>query len=323
MIRYVDAPPGEGKTCFLVSVVLLKALREDTRPILTNLPIRLEELKSYCLREGFEPDWGRLRLLDESEISDWWKTAPNPHIAILDEAGVYWPARDYKQTSVEFQNWLRGHRHLGTDIWISSQAFEDVVTVIRRLVTERVVLQNLAHRKFGPFPGPRRFIARFYTMAAGRDKKPHSVLTYAYSKRIFETYDSYNLFGSLQNQEESKPTHASTVHHKKPGLFRRFRDWVSSNPLTVCVILFVLLPLALVLLGPSRILNLSNGFDASRFSRSKPIPKDSINEPLPRNTSNPVSRIVHSNKSNQPVITTGNRIGDFQRRPDHTSSSGD
>ena len=116
----VFAPPGTGKTT--LAAKLVKDSIENNKPIYSNVPIigaskfELKDLGKY--------------LFENCTI-------------IIDEAGSELSNRNWMHNLNDAQiRFLKKHRHYGVDLWLFSQAYDDVDNKFRELTTLIVMLKK-------------------------------------------------------------------------------------------------------------------------------------------------------------------------------------
>lgn len=116
----VFAPPGVGKTSLAAKIV--KDCIEMDKPVYSNVPIRgaykleLKDLGTYLLQDC---------------------------VLIIDEAGCDLSNRNWMRNLSEKQiKFIKKHRHYGADIWLFSQAYNDVDNKFRELTTLLIMLKK-------------------------------------------------------------------------------------------------------------------------------------------------------------------------------------
>lgn len=91
-------------------------------------------------------------ITDKIDIKELGKFSIPPNTKLyVDEAGICWNNRNFKNFSKNTIEYLKKHRHEGVDIDVFSQSWEDVDVTVRRLVDELWFL-----KKIGPFTFCRR-----------------------------------------------------------------------------------------------------------------------------------------------------------------------
>lgn len=116
----VFAPPGTGKTTLAAKIV--KDCIEMGKPVYSNVPIR-----------------GAYKL----DLKDLGKYLIQDCVIIIDEAGSELSNRNWMRNLNEAQiKFLKKHRHYGVDIWLFSQAYNDVDNKFRELTTLLVMLKK-------------------------------------------------------------------------------------------------------------------------------------------------------------------------------------
>lgn len=116
----VFAPPGTGKTT--LAAKLVKDSIENNKPIYSNVPIIGA---------------------DKFELKDLGKYLFENCTIIIDEAGSELSNRNWMHNLNDAQiRFLKKHRHYGVDLWLFSQAYDDVDNKFRELTTLIVMLKK-------------------------------------------------------------------------------------------------------------------------------------------------------------------------------------
>ena len=116
----VFAPPGTGKTT--LAALLVKQCLEKGKDVYSNVPIigakklDLKDLGTYLLEDC---------------------------VVIIDEAGSELSNRNWMRNLSDAQvRFLKKHRHYGVDLWLFSQAYNDVDNKFRELTTQLIMLKK-------------------------------------------------------------------------------------------------------------------------------------------------------------------------------------
>lgn len=126
MITMFFGSPGSGKTTLGARMVYLNNRKKRYSKIYTNFE---------CV--------GAYRF----DCSDFSLFAPEPDsLVIIDEAGIDFNNRKYKELSQSMITFFKLHRHYSVDIIFLSQSWEDVDITIRRLCDKLIYI-----KKLGPF----------------------------------------------------------------------------------------------------------------------------------------------------------------------------
>lgn len=180
MIHAITGKPGGGKSLHAVRLIV-ERLRETPFNIVTNLPLNVGELNAFV------PDanvCARVRLLQESEVTHFWRYRGHvleggvmgpevigepqpdfsvrysrvfPVVYVIDEAHVFFNAREWAKMGKEALWYLSQHRHLGdTVIWIS-QFPGNVDKQFRVLTQDFTLCRNWAFERMAGFAMPKRF----------------------------------------------------------------------------------------------------------------------------------------------------------------------
>lgn len=133
MISLYFGSPGSGKST-LGARIVYKELKN-------------KESKYSCIYSNYDL-CGTYRI----KSSDLARFAPAPHsLIIIDEAGIDFNNRKYKDMKMSIIEFLKLYRHYKCDIVFISQSWEDCDITIRRLVDNLIYI-----RKLGPFTFCRR-----------------------------------------------------------------------------------------------------------------------------------------------------------------------
>lgn len=162
MIKMYFGSPGAGKTTLAVRYIIQSRIKKEYDYYFTN----------------FECDVATCVSLDN--LGKW--TFPEHSLLVIDEAGIQYNSRKYKDLSHSLIEWLKLHRHYLCDVVVISQSWEDVDVTIRRLTTD---LYHLV--KLGPFTIVRKIFKR-----VGIDEKTH---------QIIDQYRFASLLGCLFNRD--------------------------------------------------------------------------------------------------------------------------
>ncbi len=211
--------PGAGKSLYGMHI-LIKQLRETQRNIVTNLPIRLDELNVY-LNLKFPDEnlllMSRLRIMSDDEMSNYWKLRgpeipaipgsepdtiltpafPNGHDGgrgvcyILDEAHIAFNARDWSTLARDCIKYMSQHRKLGDIIFPITQSVGNLDKQFRSVAEDYTVLRNEYTAKLGPFRGAGRFVRRSYYGEPQRNTEPFETATFTIDRKgIAGCYDT-------------------------------------------------------------------------------------------------------------------------------------
>lgn len=161
MISLYFGSPGAGKTSLAARIVYKETTRKKKRyeRIYTNF----ECVGAYAI--------------DSKDFSTF---TPIPHsLVIIDEAGIDFNNRKFKDLKQQIIEFFKLHRHYEVDIVFLSQSWEDCDITIRRLANALIYI-----RKLGPFTICRR-VRKFVFV----DKDTH---------QITEGYEFYGIFDLLK-----------------------------------------------------------------------------------------------------------------------------
>lgn len=180
MIYFVSGKIGGGKTYFAVAKLLEELGRTD-RPVVTNLPLRLDGIAAYLAkthpdvpREWYLPGgrfdlFSRVRIIPDADVTQFWRyrgqlagewvtlpspsgphdatdfaTSPGPVCYFLDEIHIQFPSREWQKTGKACMWYASQHRKRGDDIWLISQFPDQVDKQLRSLSQDWTYVRNWA-----------------------------------------------------------------------------------------------------------------------------------------------------------------------------------
>lgn len=141
MIRVFFGSPGSGKTT-LACYQFSKLQKRDRKLQRSQRSPRYDYYFS-----NFSNDLSKKCIL--SGLGLW--TFPEHSYIIIDEAGIEYNSRKYKELPQETIGWFKLHRHYKCDVDFISQSWDDMDITIRRLADELWYI-----KKFGPISLIRR-----------------------------------------------------------------------------------------------------------------------------------------------------------------------
>lgn len=168
MISLYFGSPGAGKTSLAARIVYKETMRKKRKydRVYTNFQC----LGSYVINS-----------------EDFSSFAPAPHsLVIIDEAGIDFNNRRYKDLKQSIIEFLKLHRHYEVDIVFLSQSWEDCDVTIRRLANNLIYI-----RKIGPFT-----LCRYVRKYVFIEKEKHQI-TDGYSFLGFFDFLMFVLFPYL------------------------------------------------------------------------------------------------------------------------------
>lgn len=140
MICLVTGVPGSGKSLALVKRYIIPALQRGRR-VYTNVdglndPSPNPYILCLSFASGVPPEDIEKLIFDlpSNNINRVLMDMPGGAIAVVDEAQIFWNARDYASAAnKEVLPYFQKHRHFGHDIILATQHFEQLDSGIRRL----------------------------------------------------------------------------------------------------------------------------------------------------------------------------------------------
>ncbi len=152
MIRTIFGNPGCGKTTYAVKLAV-KARKK--RPVALNFLHKIPGVQIADLTASvpvFNSVYGTIENFANG-FGEWVFT--HGTYAVLDESGIDFNSRNYKNLSQAAIRYLKKHRHYRCDFDFISQSWDDIDITIRRLSVELWYLY-----KFGPWTLGRRIYKR-------------------------------------------------------------------------------------------------------------------------------------------------------------------
>jgi len=217
MVHLVTGQPGNGKTLACVHFILRSLINDPKAIVATNIALFDGPFAGYLRERGVMDCWDRVCKLGHDEVLEFYKYAtpvngsalphrefrsdqqgnvipvaiPRPVIYVIDEAHLYWNARNYQKTGTAVLSYVSQHRHLGDTIVLITQHPDQLDKAFRRLVDEWWSMLNLEKRRIMGFKGAKGWFVRSVFF------KPPSLLDRASEKHRFKidmdvaaTYDT-------------------------------------------------------------------------------------------------------------------------------------
>lgn len=241
-IHIIAGKPGSGKSYYSMKW-LVNELKDGERNIVTNLPVKLAELNEYCqktypalnlratervqiLQDAQLPQFFRYRGNDWAHLVELCKDPKTTAIELqklhenpnsgnkgvayfLDEAHLYFNARDWATCSKDVLVYLSQHRKLKDEVYCITQAVAKIDKQFRSDAQSFVMCENWYRRQVMIFKTRGRFVASWY------NQEPNSWMDKPYwedeyhldPKGIGSTYDTtagFQMKGNTQGAESNK-----------------------------------------------------------------------------------------------------------------------
>lgn len=189
-IHFITGKPGGGKSMYGVRLILDELLY-GTRPIVTNLPLKIGELNAFVQKlagERVVSVVDRIRILSDDETSSFWTYRltgrPVEVLAksewsqgklpsysgvkdggvmyVIDEVHNFFGARQWAETGRDVLFYLSQHRKLGDTVVCITQACGNVDKQFRSVAQDFTEIRNLSKIKMGLFKLPYVFMRQTY-----------------------------------------------------------------------------------------------------------------------------------------------------------------
>jgi hypothetical protein len=160
-LNVIEGLMGAGKSYVAVNKILVDFLKQTKRPIVTNLPLEVDNLVAFAAKSPAMQEEYRKRIIfiepgmddvpehiqkawkeqEHEELKDgtrrdrlkefWWWCPANA-VVMLDETADLWNAKDFKQRPKSLNTFINHHRHYLMDLYLFAQSREDLDVQLRR-----------------------------------------------------------------------------------------------------------------------------------------------------------------------------------------------
>lgn len=152
MITVIEGEPGAGKSYIAVNKLFVEILLTSNRPIVTNLPVKVDNLIAYATKNEAKAHEFRKRITflklgnkidvrgdkDEviaegvDELQQFWYSMPPGAVGVFDELGDVFNAREWKNNPQTLGTYINHHRHYKHDNYFLCQSLQDLDSQLRR-----------------------------------------------------------------------------------------------------------------------------------------------------------------------------------------------
>lgn len=216
MITLLTGLPRNGKS-FRALILLLETLKNDNRPIYTNLPLKLDQLALYCDKVGI-PRYAldRIHLLTSEQVGTFWRCRPKPPtvntfggkavggkpalefiedggvVYYIDEAHTKFKTHDWDKLGDEAPFYMSQHGHLEDDIVLITQHVDKLVKQMKLDVQHYEEIEYMRRQHWFIFQKGYHFKRKVWTAGIPEtDKeKPNGVFPFWPNKAMMKCYDS-------------------------------------------------------------------------------------------------------------------------------------
>lgn len=235
-IHFISGKPGGGKSLLAVRLIV-DELISGSRPIYTNVALRLGELNEYLQREYPAKDinlFERVRILSDDETKRFWTVRPNgaevPLLTkqdweqgrrpeyknitdqgimyVIDEVHNFFNARAWMETGRDVLYYLSQHRKLGDTVLCITQAVGNVDKQFRSVTQDYTYIRNLSKEKMGFFKLPNVFITKTFGSPPTETSQAMETGTFRLDveglAKCYDTAKGVGLTGKLADQAEKK-----------------------------------------------------------------------------------------------------------------------
>lgn len=198
-IQLITGTLGGGKTLFAVEVIA-NHLRKGGH-VYTNIEIRPDAVRTWLATQGLEFEADRLHVIPNASIRTFHETLqrgePDMRVyVVIDEAGLEFNSRDWKDTSRELLNFNVLVRKFDIFLVYIAQKPEMLDKQFRNLCQTQIDCRNLKHYRIaGHFPLPIPLLFRVhYSLVWGKRIHTHTQTCFV-PKWVFGLYNSDALLG--------------------------------------------------------------------------------------------------------------------------------
>ena len=218
--------PGAGKSYFATRCIIAEILKGRNRTIVTNVPVNKEKLREYVKKDFivydlatfsdnrlFFTNRGHYHLEIENtdaniDFKELLRDDDDGILFIIDEAHLYFNARNWKHMSQATLSYITFIRHVGDSLIWMCQKYSDIDSQFRGKTQAFHVLRNLAKEKLGIFKRGSGFRCYQYqneneiASHGGSYGTPSQDFTYPFNIKVAECYNT-SLFNKAHDKKYS------------------------------------------------------------------------------------------------------------------------
>jgi len=208
-IYLITGQPGNGKTLCAMHFLTEYLTVTPESFVVTNIHLYDGRLAAYMRARGVVNLWDRLEKLTHEKTINFYETADErefrldslgnvvpvrirrPIVFVIDEAHLYWNARNFAKTTIALLSYISQHRHLGDTIVLITQHPEMLEKAFRRLVDEYWLMTNMAKRRVFGFRGPEGWFKKaVYFKPPGLLDRPAETKRFKIDMELASCYDT-------------------------------------------------------------------------------------------------------------------------------------
>jgi len=204
MLSIIQGDVGGGKTIFAVREMIRRAANGVR--CYCNVEVDEKRIATYVQAVyGVRYRMGTIvRLPDAEDVREWvhfikWGTLQDPILVVLDEAQMFWNARDWATTAKEggdMLSFLTQSRKAGVDLFIISQDENNIDKQFHRLAQFTVTARNMSHMAVPVF-GIRLKGVVTYTWVENKAGNQFKLEWWVIDKRLFKCYKTESFLDSF------------------------------------------------------------------------------------------------------------------------------
>jgi zona occludens toxin len=182
MIELRTGTPGSGKTLSMVEALSKMQKRWEKHPEEARA-IYVHNINDLALPHAPMPTKS-IQMGPRSQIVPDWDAMENGSLVIIDECQDVFPPRSSQTVAPPHVAWLNTHRHLGFDLWLTTQNPKLIDFSVRALINKHLHFRRL-------FGGQRSAVYEWDACSDSLSGLKDSVMTiYLFPKKAFQFYKS-------------------------------------------------------------------------------------------------------------------------------------
>lgn len=183
MLRVLTGTPGAGKTCRTLQAVY-EMMQENSKAIEKDPTVQKRQIYFHNVTD-VDLDFFDALPMPDPQL---WYELPIGSILVFDEAQEVFPQRSASKEVPEHVKRIAKFRHLGMDLFITTQDANNIDVFIRRLINQYIFIQRIGSTKSATIfeyahyePNPTGYHER---------KSALSIRVWRYPKKFFDKYTS-------------------------------------------------------------------------------------------------------------------------------------
>ena len=248
--------PGAGKSYFATRCIIAEILKGENRTIVTNVPINRSKLRAYCNKDFHLYDLAtftdnrffftnrghyQLDIQNTSDNIDFGKLLKDDDggiLYIIDEAHLYFNARNWKHMQGATLSYITFIRHIGDTCIYMCQKFSDIDSQFRGKTQAFHLLRNLSKERFGWFKRGSGFRCYQYLEEDHISTHANTIdncvqdFSYPFNLQIAECYNTSLFNKSHEKKYKVRGIEIKYIYYAGFSLVLLFCYWVYNGGIT-------------------------------------------------------------------------------------------